>query len=279
MVMMSLSATMRRNSVSSAQWYDASSILYSVPVNIRKPALSSSMYLSYAKPFGKERHWTVDMGMNLSYSKGTSYQAKGALPGVDTETFDYASFMEGFWGTDASGSNFYSGKSGFSESTTRSSNLAAFGSVNYNKHPFSAYGSVSAGMGIARYSLDSSVNREFFNESVSVGAEYKTPHAFEIGSNLHYTLYQGYAAGFNEPELRWNASVSKNVGAFSFSLTANDILNQTRGRSHTVTDNYEEDTYRLILGRYILFGVKWNFGKMNAAHSQRANRAAMDMAF
>ena len=279
MVMMSLTATMRRNSVSSAQWYDASSILYSVPVNVRKPALSSSMYLSYAKPFGKERHWTVDMGMNLSYSKGTSYQAKGALPGVDTETFDYASFMEGFWGTDASGSNFYSGKSGFSESTTRSSNLAAFGSVNYNKHPFSAYGSVSAGMGIARYSLDSSVNREIFNESVSVGAEYKTPHAFEIGSNLHYTLYQGYAAGFNEPELRWNASVSKNVGAFSFSLTANDILNQTRGRSHTVTDNYEEDTYRLILGRYILFGVKWNFGKMNAAHSQRANRAAMDMAF
>ena len=279
MVMMSLTATMRRNSVGSAQWYDASGILYSVPVNIRKPALSSSMYLSYAKPFGKERHWTVDMGMNLSYSKGTSYQAKGSLPGVDTETFDYASFMDGFWGADASGSNFYSGKSGFSESTTRSSNLAAFGSVNYNKHPFSVYGSVSAGMGFARYSLDSSVNREIFNESVSMGAEYKTPHAFEIGSNLHYTLYQGYAAGFNEPELRWNASVSKNVGAFSFSLTANDILNQTRGRSHTVTDNYEEDTYRLILGRYILFGVKWNFGKMNAAHSQRANRAAMDMAF
>ncbi len=279
MVMMSLSATMRRNSVSSAQWYDASSILYSVPVNVRKPALSTTMYLSYAKPFGKEKHWTMDTGFNLNYSKGTSYQAKGTLPGVDTETFDYASFMEGFWGTDASGSNFYSGKSGFSESVTRSSNLGVFGTINYNKDPFSMYAGVSAAAGIARYSLDSSVNRQTFNEYVSLGIDYKTPHAFEIDSNLGYTLYQGYAAGFNEPELRWNASVTKNIGAFSLSITAHDILNQTRGRSHSITANYEEDSYRLILGRYILFGVKWNFGKMNAAHSQRANSAAMDMAF
>ena len=29
----------------------------------------------------------------------------------------------------------------------------------------------------------------------------------------------------------------------------------------------------------ILFGVKWNFGKMNATHSQRAQSAAMQMAW
>jgi hypothetical protein len=33
------------------------------------------------------------------------------------------------------------------------------------------------------------------------------------------------------------------------------------------------------MGRYILFGVKWNFGKMNATHSARAQQAAFDMAF
>ncbi|MDD7456035.1 MAG: hypothetical protein PUK70_07315 [Bacteroidales bacterium] len=36
---------------------------------------------------------------------------------------------------------------------------------------------------------------------------------------------------------------------------------------------------RLVMGRYILFGVKWNFGKMNAAHSTRAQQAAMNMVF
>ena len=32
-----------------------------------------------------------------------------------------------------------------------------------------------------------------------------------------------------------------------------------------------------LLGRYILFGVKWNFGKMNAAHNRRAQQAAWNM--
>ena len=73
--------------------------------------------------------------------------------------------------------------------------------------------------------------------------------------------------------------ISKNIGAFNLSVKVNDILNQTRNLTHTVTANYEEDSYRLVMGRYILFGMKWNFGKMNAAHSARAQQAAMDMVF
>ena len=81
------------------------------------------------------------------------------------------------------------------------------------------------------------------------------------------------------PEWQWNGEISKNIKAFNLSIKINDILNQTRNLTHTVTANYEEDTYRLVMGRYILFGVKWNFGKMNAAHSQRAQRAAINMVF
>ncbi|MCR5018108.1 MAG: hypothetical protein K6A64_04870 [Bacteroidales bacterium] len=47
----------------------------------------------------------------------------------------------------------------------------------------------------------------------------------------------------------------------------------------TYIHHYEEDSYRLIMGRYILFGVKWNFGKMNAGHSQKAQQAAFNMLF
>ena len=71
--------------------------------------------------------------------------------------------------------------------------------------------------------------------------------------------------------------ISKNIGAFNLSVKVHDILNQTRNLTHVVTENYEEDTYNLIMGRYILFGVKWNFGKMNSAHSQRAQNAAWNM--
>ena len=92
-------------------------------------------------------------------------------------------------------------------------------------------------------------------------------------------FYKGYQAGYGQPEWQWNAEISKNIGAFNLSVKVYDILNQTRNLTHTVTANYEEDTYRLIMGRYILFGVKWNFGKMNAAHSARAQQAAWNMLF
>jgi len=77
---------------------------------------------------------------------------------------------------------------------------------------------------------------------------------------------------------RWYASVSKNIGAFNLSIKVNDILYQTRRLTHTVTANYEEDTYRLCMGRYILFGVKWNFGKMNAVHSAKGTAGSVEYA-
>ena len=46
-----------------------------------------------------------------------------------------------------------------------------------------------------------------------------------------------------------------------------------------MTENYEEDSYSLIMGRYILFGVKWNFGKMNATQNNRAQRAVWNSVF
>ena len=87
------------------------------------------------------------------------------------------------------------------------------------------------------------------HNSVSLEGSYITPHEFELSTDVGYHFYTGYKDGFNQPEWQWNAEVSK------------------------------KDSYRLVLGRYILFGVKWNFGKMNAAHSQRAQQAAWNMAF
>ena len=87
---------------------------------------------------------------------------------------------------------------------------------------------------------------------------------------------KGYSAGYGLPEWQWNAEITKSIGAFNLSLSVHDILNQTRNLTHTVTANYEEDTYRLVMGRYVLFGVKWNFGKMNAGHSARAQQAALE---
>ena len=76
-----------------------------------------------------------------------------------------------------------------------------------------------------------------------------------------------------------NGEISKSIGTFNPSVKVHNILNRTRNLTHTVTANYEEDPYRMMMDRYILFGVKWNFGKMNAVHSARAQQAAWKMLF
>ena len=270
--------TLRTNPISSAQWYDAEGILYSVPVNVSKPATSVSLTGSYTTPLDRKKKWSLSLSSSLEFSSSTTYQARTTLSGLDKDQFDYSQFMSGFWG-DESGSRFYSGQSGFEESLMQSFNPYASLSIKYNQDRYSFSVGASTQARIARYSLDPTADLNTLDTRFTARGSYITKHEFEFNSDIAYVLYSGYAAGYGQPEWQWNAEISKNIGAFNLSIKCQDILNQTRNLTHTVTANYEEDTYRLILGRYILFGVKWNFGKMNAAHSQRAQSAALNMVF
>ena len=266
------------NPINNAIWYDKDGIMYSIPVNSRKPTVSGSLNVNYTTPLDSKKLWFVSLWGGGGLTSSTSYQTKGYRDALDKDNFDYSSFMEGFWG-DASGDRFYGGSSGFQESTTRIYSPSGSISLRYNRERYSFTASTSATGRVARYSLDPSVNMNTLDLRFGTSGSYITKHEFEFASDLTYVLYKGYASGYGAPELQWNASVSKNIGAFTLSLTAHDILDQTRNLTHTVTANYEEDTYRLVMGRYLLFGVKWNFGKMNAAHSQRASSAAWNMAW
>ena len=68
-------------------------------------------------------------------------------------------------------------------------------------------------------------------------------------------------------------SVSKNFKAVTISLKAFDILNQTRNLQRTVSGEYMEDVYSLVLGRYIMASVSFNFGKMNAKKNSNVENA------
>ncbi len=262
----------------SALWYDADGILYSIPVNATKPGLTSNLTISYTTPLDAKKLWSLSLLGVASYSSSTSYQARTTLPALNKDTFDYSAFMADFWG-DADGDRFYGGQSGFAESRTRSFSPYAGFTVKYNPEHWSFSAGANTQGRIARYSLNPKANLNTLDTRFIIRGSYTTKHEFEFNSDISYVFYNGYAAGYGQPEWQWNAAISKNIGAFNLSLTVHDILNQTRNLTHTVTANYEEDSYRLIMGRYVLFGVKWNFGKMNAAHSARAQQAAWNMLF
>ena len=269
---------LEENPIGSALWYDTDGILYSIPVNARKPGFTGDVMLDYTTPLDGQRLWFLSMSASCGYSTSVSYQATTTLPALDKDTFDYSAFMANFWG-DKDGDRFYGGLSGFSESRTRTFRPSAEAFVKYNQTNYNIMAGVWTQGRLARYSLDPGVDMTTFDTGLRAEASYTTKHEFELDSEMTYVFHNGYAEGYGQPEWRWNAEISKNVGAFNLSLKIHDILNQTRTLTHTVTANYEEDTYRLIMGRYVLFGVKWNFGKMNAAHNQRAQRAARNMVF
>ncbi len=264
----------------SALWYDADGILYSVPVNSLRPSMNASLHVNYTTPLDAGKLWSLTLGGTAGYSVSTSYQTRSTLPALDKDSFDYSAFMADFWGNpDSDGDRFYGGLSGFSESSTRSLSPSAEFSVKYNPERWSFIVGASTFGRLARYSLNPQANLSTLDTRLSASGSYTTKHEFEFNTDLAYVFYRGYAAGYGQSEWQWNAEISKSIGAFNLSIKVNDILNQTRNLTHTVTANYEEDSYRLIMGRYILFGVKWNFGKMNAAHSARAQQAAWNMVF
>ncbi|MBQ6253341.1 MAG: carboxypeptidase regulatory-like domain-containing protein [Bacteroidales bacterium] len=261
-----------------ARWYDSDGILYSIPVNSRKNSFNLYASINYTTPITKDKKWFITVSGGSSIYRTTSYQAKGTLAGLDKDAFDYSAFMDRFWGG-KDGDLFYGGKSGFAESDTKT--YSPNGSVNlrYTSGNFNGRAFYSVSGDIARFSLDNRADMNTMDSRFGLAADYTTKHEFEFDTDLAYAWFRGYASGYGDPEWRWNAQISKNIGAFNLSVTLHDILDQTRNLTHTVTANYEEDTYRLVMGRYILFGVKWNFGKMNAAHSRRAQSAALKMVF
>ena len=272
-----LRGAMRLHSITNAQWYDANGVLCSIPVNARKPFYTLNGYASFTMPLNKAKTWSLSVNASADYVTSSSFLARDTMPTPDKTSFDYGSFMANFWG-DASGDRFFSGQSGFYEGSTRVFTPYASASIKLNKEMYSLALSASSRGNFARYSAEMDVpNRNTLDNDVSFRGSFMTAHEFEFESDIAYAFFKGYAAGYGLPEWRWNASVTKNVGAFTLSLTVHDILNQTRNLRRTVSANYVEDTYRLAMGRYVLFGVKWNFGKMNAGHSQRAQDAAWNL--
>ncbi|MDT3357303.1 MAG: carboxypeptidase-like regulatory domain-containing protein [Bacteroidota bacterium] len=260
-----------------ASWYDPEGRMYSIPVNASKPYVNCLFRISYTFPLDSKKIWSLRLSTLTFFNYSTSYQQRSAMAGVSPENLDYHEFMAEFWGNRA-GDRFYGGRSGFDEGRTARVNPDARIVLKYNKEPFYfALGSYNRWI-FARYSLNPSVNMNTGDYSLWGEIGYTTESRFDFKTELSYKFYTGYDAGYGEPEWLWNAEVTKDVGAFTLSLKIHDILNQTKNLSRTVTANYHEDIHRLVLGRYALVGVKWNFGKMNAAHNRRAQLAAWKLA-
>ena len=271
-----LSAYLQERSIVSASWFDPDGIRYAVPVNARRPQYTTSASLTWRQPLGRQRRLTLNAWASASLSGSTGYQAASRRAGLDLLSFDYNAFMADFWG-DAHGSRFYGGQSGFAESRTLQTGLNGSLGLTWRQDRFSVDFDNNVGNSRSRYSLDPSADTDTWSFSHNLEFDYETLHGWEFRSDFTFHHFRGFPAGFNAPYSSWNLSVAKTLRAVTLTLAVSDLLNQQRSRQHNVSAEYVQDSYSLVMGRYAMFSVKWNFGKMNAARNAHVQRAMFNM--
>ena len=256
-------AELEANGTVYASWFDNTGIRYAVPVNARKPGTAATVMAMLNQPFGKMKNFTFSLSVLANLDQRYGYQARTLHPGLNLAGFDYNTFMEGFWGNE-SGERFYSGQSGFAESRTRSLDWGAGVNLKYNRDRFTGILIANATNGRASYSLNPAADMNVWDFNLGTDLLFQPGKGWEIGTDARYCFFRGYAPGYGQPELRWNLSVSKTVKSVTLSLKCKDMLNQQRRLTRTVSSEYVEDSYRNVMGRTILFGISFNFGKLNS---------------
>ncbi len=264
------------NGISDAIWFDQTGTRYAIPVNVRKPQSNTSVYFNLNQPFGPEKHFSFNTSLGSNYSYSDSYQAKGMLEGLDIDQFDYNQFMSSFWGN-ADGDRFYNGDSGFVESNTKHIRSWASAGFKYTCDFLDVLLKQNANSNISRYSLNSQANRKTWDFTSSASLNIRPGKEWEIMTDVLYSWYRGYSKGYGDPQLLWNIKLNKSIRSFTLSLTATDLLNQTRNFSHNVSNEYVEDIYTNNFGRYITLGLTWNFGKKGASQNRNVQSAMMRM--
>ena len=272
-------ASLGLNQTVYATWFNDAGVRFSVPVNSKDPAATVNASLSYSMPFGYERRFKVNVSAVTTYSTNTGYQlASSTGPSVDVDNFDYDALMSDLWGS-VDGDRFYSGQSGFAKSTVNTLNYRLYGELSYNADALELVGGAFANNNITRYSLDPRANRNVWNFHVVSSATVRFGAGWEFKTKGTYYFYKGYSAGFGTPYFMWDGGLSKQLGSIMLSLRVSDILNQEKALNRVASSDYVQDTYHNTLGRYILLGVTFNFGKMGAAQNAKAQNAMWDMLF
>lgn len=268
--------SVENNPIVSASWFDQEGVRYAIPVNSQKPGANANMWFNVNQPFGKKRNFSVSLSGLFSYFGNTNYQATGILDGLDLDNFDYYAFMNDFWG-DENGDKFYNGQSGFKESRTNTFTWSANLSFKYTADKFETSLRASTQNSISKYTIDPTANMNTWNNRVSNDIFYRPGKNWEISNSLGYNFFYGYSKGYGEPELIWNFSLSKTIKNFTLELSVNDILNQSRSLRRSTNAEYSEDTYSNVIGRYFMFSLSFNFGRMNAKKNSAVESAMWNM--
>jgi hypothetical protein len=119
----------------------------------------------------------------------------------------------------------------------------------------------------ARYSLQPSLNNNYWRQEYNVEANINLPAGFSINNNIAYTVYTGRSGGYNTRVALWNAFISKQVFKSKkgeVRLSGFDLLNQNTGIDRNANSDYVEDVHYKTLQRYFTLGFTYSLQKASS---------------
>jgi hypothetical protein len=119
----------------------------------------------------------------------------------------------------------------------------------------------------ARYSLQPSLNNNYWRQVYELNANLNLPAGFTISNEFSYSAYTGRSSGYNTRIALWNASVSKQVlksKKGEIKLSAFDLLNQNIGVERNGNTTYVEDVQYKTLQRFFTLGFTYSLQKTSS---------------
>ena len=243
------------NAITTAQWYDANGVQYSIPVN--GPANASvDGRVMVNSPFGKSNFSIFSMTF-ARFNKSNAFigtDALGAFYDPETASFDYKAFNE-MYPDLAESDDFINNKTrslSFTQRlrlTFRSDlvELTLGGRTRVNK----SWNTMKNGQLQATW-----------NNQVDFSMNWTIPGGVHLIADADYNWYNGYTTP-QEDEVILNAEITKLLfkNKFTLALKAYDILGQSKNLSVSDSANYHLETRNNTLGRYVILSLTYRFGE------------------
>ncbi len=132
--------------------------------------------------------------------------------------------------------------------------LGVWGS--YNLWGYGIYGKVTVNHSTGNY-ID---RMNVYDYSYGGNFDAPLPWNFYLSTTVDVYSRRGYTdSRFNTDDVIWSASLSRSIlkGALKFRLEAFDILGQISRTSYTINAQMQTETWRNLLGRYVMFHVTY----------------------
>ncbi|MCG9881524.1 MAG: TonB-dependent receptor family protein [Bacteroidia bacterium] len=137
-------------------------------------------------------------------------------------------------------------------------------SLSFEKEEkFEIYFSPSISYNYSTTTLRPDVVTEFFTYYLDFGSEFMLPKKFSLEFNADWNIRQKTAVfNTNNNVLIINAQIAKKFGKnddFNLRLGVSDLLNQNIGFRRTANSNYINENTHIVLRRYFMIGLTYNF--------------------